>query len=210
MDRCVARLLPSPLRPFGGGGKRGGGNEVAAAAGTATPPDVVVASSGNLAHVYFTSRPDRMTDATIEARYPHLIEALAAHPGIGALLVRSASGHALAVGPHGRLDLTAGQPDVSGLLADYGPRAVENLLHLDGFANAGDLILIGAIDRVSLEVTGFEELIGSHGGLGGWQADPFILCPPTLRLTEGPLVGAPAVYRQLKAWQRQLQGAHGD
>ncbi|MGZ6268593.1 MAG: alkaline phosphatase family protein, partial [Candidatus Limnocylindrales bacterium] len=210
----LARLLPSPLRPFGGGksggGKSGGGKSGGGKSGTATPPDVVVASSGNLAHVYFTSQPDRMTDATIEARYPHLIDALAVHSGIGALLVRSASGHALAVGPHGRLDLTAGQPDVSGLLADYGPRAVENLLHLDGFANAGDLILIGAIDRVSLEVTGFEELIGSHGGLGGWQGDPFILCPPTLSLTEGPPVGAPAVYRQLKAWQRQLQGAHGD
>jgi hypothetical protein len=72
------------------------------------------------------------------------------------------------------------------------------------------LILLGAIDPVSEEVTGFEELIGSHGGLGGWQGEPFILCPETLRLTEGLPVGAPAVYRQLKTWQAQLQGAHGD
>jgi hypothetical protein len=196
----LARLLPSALRPFQGGAKRD----------TATAPDVVVASSGNLAHVYFTSQPDRMNDATIEARYPHLIEALAVHPGIGALLVRSASGHALVVGPHGRLDLTASQPHASDLVDDYGPRAVENLLHLDGLSNVGDLILLGAVDRVSEEVTGFEELIGSHGGLGGWQAEPFILCPETLPLTEGPPIGAPAVYRQLKAWQAQLQGTHGD
>ena len=47
------------------------------------------------------------------------------------------------------------------------------------------------------------------GGLGGWQAEPFILCPPTLHMTEDPPVGAPAVYRQLKAWQAQLQGTHG-
>jgi hypothetical protein len=139
-----------------------------------------------------------------------VIERLARHPGIGALLVRSASGNALVVGPHGRLDLTASQPDASDLLDDYGPRAVENLLHLDGFANAGDLILLGAVDRVSDEVTGFEELVGSHGGLGGWQAEPFILCPETLPLTEGPPIGAPAVYRQLKAWQAQLQGTHAD
>jgi uncharacterized membrane protein YvlD (DUF360 family) len=205
LGSLLARLLPSALRPFGGGGKRGGGKR-----GTATPPDVVVASSGNLAHVYFTSQPDRMTDATIEARYPHLIEALAVHPGIGALLVRSASGHALVVGPHGRLDLTASRLDASDLVENYGPRAVENLLHLDRFANAGDVILIGAVDLVSREVTGFEELIGSHGGLGGWQGDPFILCPATLHMTKDPLVGAPAVYRQLKAWQRQMQSAHGD
>jgi hypothetical protein len=114
------------------------------------------------------------------------------------------------VGPQGRFDLTAGQLGASDSLADYGPRAAENLLHLEGFPNVGDLVLLGAVDRVSGEITGFEELVGSHGGLGGWQGEPFILCPETLQLTEGPLVGAPAVYRQLKAWQAQLQSARGD
>jgi hypothetical protein len=125
-------------------------------------------------------------------------------------VVRSESGNALVLGPHGRLDLTADQLDGLDPLDAYGPRAAENLLHLDGLSNVGDLILLGAIDPVSEEVTGFEELIGSHGGLGGWQGEPFILCPETLRLTEGLPVGAPAVYRQLKTWQAQLQGAHGD
>jgi hypothetical protein len=196
----LARLLPGALRPFGGRAKRG----------TARPPDVVVASSGNLAHVYFTSQPDRMTDTDIETRYPHLIDGLGRHPGIGAVMVRSASGSPLVFGKHGRLNLAAAHHDGPDPLEDYGPRAAENLLHLDGLSNVGDLILLGAVDRVSEEVTGFEELIGSHGGLGGWQAEPFILCPEGLRLTEGPPVGAPAVYRQLKAWQKQLQGAHGD
>jgi uncharacterized membrane protein YvlD (DUF360 family) len=196
----LARLLPGALRPFGGGAKRD----------TATTPDVVVASSGSLAHVYFTSQPDRMTDATIETRYPHLIEGLADHPGIGALMVRSASGNALVLGSHGRHDLTADHLDGIDPLDAYGPRAADNLLHLEAFPNVGDLVLLGAVDRASEEVTGFEELVGSHGGLGGWQGEAFILCPETLRLSEGPLVGAPAVYRQLKAWQAQLKGAHGD
>jgi hypothetical protein len=201
LGSLLARRLPSALRRFGGGARHGP---------AAAPPDVVVASSGSLAHVYFTSEPDRMTDEAIEARYPGLIEALARHPGIGALLVRSAAGHALVLGPHGRLDLTAGQPDDgSDLLTDYGPRAAENLLHLEGFTNAGDLILLGAVDRVSGEVIGFEELVGSHGGLGGWQAAPFILCPAALKLAEEPLVGAPAVYRQLTAWRKQLSGERG-
>ena len=130
---------------------------------------------------------------------------MARHPGIGALLVRSAAGHALVLGPHGRLDLTAGQPDSDNALSDYGPRAAENLLHLESFANAGDLILLGAVDSVSGEITGFEELVGLHGGLGGWQTEPFILCPATLKLTQAPLLGAPAVYRQLIAWQAQLR-----
>ena len=51
-----------------------------------------------------------MTAEAIEARYPGLIEALARHPGIGALLVRSAAGHVLVRGADGRLDLTDGRP----------------------------------------------------------------------------------------------------
>ena len=150
-----------------------------------------------------------MTDEAIETRYPGLIEALARHPGIGALLVRSAAGHVLVLGPQGRLDLTAGQSDGSDPLADYGTRAAENLLHLEGFSNAGDLILLGAVDRESGEVTAFEELIGSHGGLGGWQSEPFILCPATLQLAGDPPLGAPALYRQLVAWRAELQVRSG-
>ena len=198
----VARRLPSALRRFGRGARPGP---------TVAPPDVVVASSGNLAHVYFTSQPGRMTNEAIETLHPGLIKTLARHPGIGALLVRTAAGHAQVLGPRGRLDLTAGQSDGIDPLADYGPRAAESLSRLDGFPNAGDLVLLGAVDRVSGEVTGFEELVGSHGGLGGWQTEPFILCPAGFELAEDPPVGAPALYRQLTAWQIQLraeQDAH--
>jgi uncharacterized membrane protein YvlD (DUF360 family) len=175
----------------------------------AMPPDVVVASSGNLAHVYFTNRPGRMTREEIEAFSPGLIEALARHPGIGAVMVRSAAGHALVAGPAGRIDLNTGRRDGEDPLADYGSRAADNLLHLQAFTDSGDLILLGAVDRISGEVTAFEQLIGSHGGLGGWQSEPFIMCPATLTLAEDPPVGAPAIYRQLVAWRTQLQ-AEGD
>lgn len=193
----VARRLPTGLRRPGGGA--GGGSEAA-------PPDVVVASSGNLAHVYFTSDLSRMTSAAIETRHPGLIGALARHPGIGAVIARTAAGHPLVLGTNGRTDLSAAQPDGGDPLADYGPRAAESVRRLEGFPNAGDLILLGAVDRVTGEVTGFEELVGSHGGLGGWQTEPFILCPATLTLADDPPVGAPALYRQLTAWQAQLQG----
>ncbi|HEY5474125.1 MAG TPA: hypothetical protein VIK32_13170, partial [Candidatus Limnocylindrales bacterium] len=188
------------LRRFGRGARPGP---------TVAPPDVVVASSGNLAHVYFTGQSGRMTGEAIETLYPGLIETLARHPGIGVLLVRTAAGHAQVLGPRGRIDLTSGQPDGSDPLADYGPRAAENLVRLDGFPNTGDLILLGAVDRISGEVTGFEELVGSHGGLGGWQTEPFILCPTGFTLAEDPPVGAPALYHQLIAWQAQLRGEHG-
>ena len=211
LSSLVLRLLPRALRGYGGGTRSGGrgagsGGGGAGSGGAESPPDVVVASSGNLAHVYFMSQADRMTDKAIEKRYPGVIEALANHPGIGALVVRSAAGHTVVLGPRGRLDLAARTADGSNVLADYGPGAAENLRHLAGFDTAGDLILLGAVDRISGEVTGFEELIGSHGGLGGWQTQPFILCPSTLTLAEDPPVGAPAIYRQLTAWRAQLQG----
>ncbi len=198
IGQMLARVLPRALGRFRSRAGRG-------SAATSAPPDVVVASSGNLAHVYFTSQPDRMTGEAIETLYPGLIDALARHPGIGALVVRSAAGHALVVGPHGRVDLTEGGPDEGDPLADYGPRAAEDLVRLEGFSTAGDLILLGAVDRVSGEVTGFEELVGSHGGLGGWQTEPFILCPADFTLADDLPVGAPAVYRQLIAWQAQLR-----
>ena len=201
--QLLARMLPSALKRFGGGGARGSGARGSGAA--APPPDVVVASSGNLAHVYFTGRPGRLTYESIEGLHPGLVAALAGHPGIGALMVRVDTGRATVFGPHGQIDLDSGKLEGIDPLAGYGTRAAENLAHLDSFGNVGDLILLGAVDAVSGEVTGFEELVGSHGGLGGWQAEPFILCPEGFALAEDPPVGAPAVYRQLIAWQKQLQ-----
>ncbi len=32
------------------------------------------------------------------------------------------------------------------------------------------------------------------------------MCPATMELAEEPLLGAPALYRQLIAWQAQLRG----
>ena len=106
----------------------------------------------------------------------------------------------------GPVDLAAAEAAGSDRIADYGPRAAEAMQRLARFLTAGDLILLGAVDRVTGEVTGFEELIGSHGGLGGRQTEPFILCPKSLELADDPPVGAPALYRQLTAWQAQLQG----
>ncbi|MFI5259287.1 MAG: alkaline phosphatase family protein [Candidatus Limnocylindrales bacterium] len=193
----VARRLPTGRRRPGAGS-----GDVPAAA----VPDVVVASSGSLAHVYFTREPGWMTSEGIQRRYPGLVETLARHPGIGAVIGRSAEGHTLLLEAHGQHDLDATPPEGSDLLAEYGPRAREALHRLAGFKTSGDLILLGSVDAVTGEVTGFEELVGSHGGLGGWQTEPFILCPASLRMTDHPPVGAPAIYHQLVAWREQLQG----
>ena len=53
---------------------------------------------------------------------------------------------------------------------------------------------------MSGEVAAFEELVGSHGGLGGTQNHPFILYPSSFRSPAKPLVGAESVHHQLKKW----------
>ena len=194
----LARRLPSELRRAGG----------AAGGFWAAPPDVVVASSGSLANVYVTADRGPMTIDAIETRHPGMIGALARHPGIGAVIGRSADGRAQLIEATGPVELAAAQAAGNDRLADFGHRAAEALQRLAGFPTAGDLILLGAVDRITGEVTGFEALVGSHGGLGGWQTEPFILSPGYLELADDPPVGAPALYDQLKAWQAQLQGEH--
>jgi hypothetical protein len=54
------------------------------------------------------------------------------------------------------------------------------------------------------EVAAFEELVGSHGGMGGTQSFPFLLHPVQLELPDGDLVGAEAVHRELRRWLVQL------
>lgn len=130
----VARRLPAALERSRTGRRSDEG--AARPDEGAARPDVVVASSGSLGHVYFTSQPNRMTAEAIEARYPGLIQGLARHPGIGALLVRSAAGHALVLGAHGHVDLATRQGDGIDPLADFGPGAAENLQHLERFATA--------------------------------------------------------------------------
>ena len=92
-----------------------------------------MASSGNLAHVYFTSLPGQASEDEIEACYPGLVAGLAQHPGIGVLIVRSTEGHVLALGADGRLDLATGQLDGTDPLEVYGPRAADAVRRLAAF-----------------------------------------------------------------------------
>jgi hypothetical protein len=49
-------------------------------------------------------------------------------------------------------------------------------------------------------------LIGSHGGLGGYQTQPFVLYPAELQVGDDPLIGAAAVHRVLKEWASHTDG----
>ena len=86
----------------------------------------------------------------------------------------------------------------------FGPHTIMSLLREDAMEHAPDLLLISQYDPELGEVAAFEELIGSHGGLGGPQTQPFILHPAEWTLDEEIPLGAPAVYRNLRTWIESL------
>jgi Type I phosphodiesterase / nucleotide pyrophosphatase len=165
--------------------------------------DVVVAASGNLALISFARVPGRLTREMIDWQYPDLIDTLAHHVGIGLVLVQSADGPT-AIGSAGTNRLERGYVEGDDPVAPYGPHAAESLRRLAGFHNAGDLIALGRVDAGTGSVVSFEELVGSHGGLGGWQAEPFIAHPPEWTMDADPPIGAAALYQQLLVWMTAL------
>ncbi|HEY5519088.1 MAG TPA: alkaline phosphatase family protein [Candidatus Limnocylindrales bacterium] len=164
-------------------------------------PDIIVCASGNLSVVYFPDIDGRADLETLNARFPEMVEALASHPGIGLVLVRSAEHGALVIGQSGVRHLADGKVEGDDPLLGFGAEAAPALKRLDAMDNCGDLALISMFDPDTVQVAAFEELIGSHGGLGGPQTDALMLYPSDWEL-DAELVGAEAVYTQLRAWMR--------
>lgn len=163
-------------------------------------PELVVCASGNLALVYFARHPGRLTREGIDAAWPGLLEGLATHRGIGFLMVRSASDGPFVVGPEGTNVLATGV--VAGLdpLHRFGTHAADDLRRLDAMEHCPDIVVNSFIDPETDDVAAFEELIGCHGGLGGWQTRAFIAYPGDWSHPATPIVGAENVYVQLRAW----------
>lgn len=191
------------LREAAGANPRAGGPR-AARAQLGRAGEVAVLASGNLGLIYFTGGGDRLTRGEIERRHPRLLSALRSHPHIGFVMVRGDDDHPVVLGAAGERDLVSGA--VSGVdpLAPFSPRAARHLLRAARFTNAPDVIVNSFYDPELDDACAFEELISFHGGLGGAQTRPFIMCPIDLPLPAQPLVGAEAVHRLLLGWRRLL------
>jgi len=163
-------------------------------------PQIVVMASGNLGLVYGTQLGRRATLEEIETNYPGVLDGLANHEGVGFLMVGSQEHGPVVIGSKGRHYLAEERVDGEDPLAGFGPRAVDHLLREDSFSNCPDILVNSFYNVDANEVAAFEELIGCHGGMGGFQTQPFLLYPATWQLDEDELVGAAAVYRQLKSW----------
>jgi uncharacterized membrane protein YvlD (DUF360 family) len=172
-------------------------------------PDLIAIASGNLGLVYFPQMPGRVTVEQLAEAHPGLVDTLARHQGIGAMLVKSEVHGSIVIGRDGINFLEENRVEGVDPVAQYGGRSREAFLRLDGMDYVPDLSVISLYDPEFEEVAAFEELIGSHGGLGGPQTQPLIMHPADWELDED-LVGAPAVYRQIRRWaERHLDHRFG-
>jgi hypothetical protein len=167
-------------------------------------PAIVVMASGCLGLVSFPREPGRVTRERLDELHPHLVGALCAHPGIGFVVVRSEEHGAVALGARGVHYLDEERVEGEDPLAPFGPNAAAHVRRTDGFPHCPDVLVNAAYAPETEEVAAFEELVGSHGGMGGSQSFPFVLFPTALPYPDSDVVGAEHLHHVMRRWLVEL------
>jgi putative membrane protein len=187
-------------------GRQASGSEASdrqASGSEAGSTEAIVMASGGLGLIYLPSSPQRLTVEQISEAHPRLLDTLAAHPGIGYVMVRSQEHGALVIGGTGRRQLSDDAIEGDDPLADFDPTAADHLRRHDSFPHCPDILVNCVYDPVSEEVAPFEEFMGSHGGLGGPQTKPFGVVPAAWREPGSAIVGVEAMHEALREWVAQ-------
>ena len=165
--------------------------------------ELIVLGSGNLGLIYLTQWKRRLSYEEIVMLFPDLIPGLVKHSGIGFIMVNSMANGGMAIGENGIYYLDNDRIVGENPLEGFGKNAPRHLKRQNSFDNMPDILVNSFYDEELDEVCAFEELIGSHGGLGGNQTRPFILYPSQWE-NPGELVGAESIYEFLKRQIRDL------
>jgi putative membrane protein len=166
---------------------------------SAEEAQVIVLASGNLGLVYLTEWQERMSYEQINHAFPPLVPGLVNQEWIGFVMVRSQAHGPIVVGAKGTYYLRDDRCEGQNPLANFGPRAADHLRRTDGFRYVPDILVNSVYDPDNDEVAAFEELVGSHGGLGGTQCKPFVLCPAEWGLGQKEIVGAEKLHELFKS-----------
>ncbi|MFV0632869.1 alkaline phosphatase family protein [Demequina sp.] len=177
--------------------------------GVAGTPEIAVVGSGNLGGIWFTDADHGLDLTEIDERHPELVATLAGHLGIGFVVVRTADGP-VAIGERGTRDLHTSVVTGEDPLAPYPAHTAADFARASAFLDAPDIYVNSVYDAQLDEVAAFEELVGCHGGVGGWQTRPLLVYPAAWHMgrdlvdSSGRLYGADAVHRQLVRWLEEL------
>jgi uncharacterized membrane protein YvlD (DUF360 family) len=163
-------------------------------------PELSVMASGCLGLISFPREPGRVTLERLEQMHPRLLTALREHPGIGFVHVRSERHGAVVLGASGTRYLDEGRVEGEDPLEPYGPHAADHVRRTDAFEHCPDVLVNSSYWQEADEVAAFEELVGSHGGMGGGQSVPFVLFPAELDWPDEPVIGAERVHRIFRGW----------
>lgn len=212
----VGRALRRSLRDRRDAGRRPAVPAEGAASGPVPPrrrrdatpaagaSEAVVLAPGNLGLVYLNEHAERMSLERIGKWYPDLVPALAGHPGIRFILVRSDELGPVVIGRDGVQALQTQTVRGADPLQAFGASARWQVLQTDSFPHCADNMVNSMWDPQTEEVAAFEHLVGSHGGLGGEQAHPFVLYPSGLPPPAGPIRGADERHQVLRKWLAHL------
>ena len=160
----------------------------------------VVLASGGLGLISLPEQEHRLSLGEIESLHPRLITTLVDHPGIGFVMVRADGDGAVVLGAGGSRHLSDDRVTGEDPLRDFGPNAADHLRRTDGFPHCPDILVNCLYDAEANEVAPFEEFMGSHGSLGGWQTRPFALVPSSWSEPPEAIVGVRAMHEELRGW----------
>jgi uncharacterized membrane protein YvlD (DUF360 family) len=139
---------------------------------------VTVAYGGNGAHVYFDLFPRKITLNELNAAYPGMVDGIVKHEGIGFVIAYEDDFNPVAFGKKGARNLVTGDVVGEDPLIPFGDVELRawQLRRMAEFDNSGDLILNSTLYPDGT-VAALEEMLGSHGGMGGEQTDAYIFHP---------------------------------
>ena len=157
----------------------------------------IVLASGNLGLIYFTQWTARLSYESIIGLFPDLIPGLVNNPYIGFILVDTEERGPIVISDKGVYYLDSDTYTGENPLKDFGENAADHLRRTNSFSTVPDILVNSFYDEENDEVAAFEELVGSHGGLGGTQTKPFIMHPSYWQINED-LIGARSIYLLLK------------
>jgi uncharacterized membrane protein YvlD (DUF360 family) len=174
-------------------------------------PELSIMASGCLGLISFPRIPGRATLEEVSEKYPRLIPELREHPGVGFVFIRSAEDGPVVLGSSGAHYLDSERIEGEDPLLPFGETAKAHIKRTDGFRNCPDIMVNSTYWPETGEVAAFEELCGSHGGMGGTQMFPFVLVPSGVSLPDEHVVGPGGLHRWLRRWLIELgHDGYGD